>query len=105
MSSNKQVIIADLPPGYFKEQLVKFVIDPKTTLVWVVAVAGDGLRDWSAYIGHPDIELVKDEYRENFEPYKDSYLNTPAGVRRVGDKLSEEEARALFPGVTLLYRS
>lgn len=91
-----RVKIADLPQGYYKEQLLTFAENDQAT-VWVVAVPGNN-EDWSAYIGWPEFEHLKPEFQKfggNAEYYSGLTADT-VGTASYGDKLSEREARELF---------
>lgn len=93
----KQIRIVDLPDGYFKEQLTQLVKEPELTTVWVVAKEGNN-RDWAAYIGFPHLEQLKEKFQgsSNYEYYC-TRVHFSEDVASRGDKISEAEARAIFP--------
>lgn len=90
----KEISINNLPNCYAKECLLKIVTDPEAT-VNVVAVTGYA-KDWSAYIGFPHIDFIKDKSKNNYEYYC-SQVRNPYGVASNGDKIEEKTARQLFP--------
>jgi hypothetical protein len=101
ISAVREVIIDDLPNGYSKEQLQKMVVNSSLTSVNVVAVKGYA-NDWSAYIGFPSIFNIKDTSNNSYAYYC-LEVHDPDGVARNGDKISEREARELFPEFEDLY--
>ena len=89
--------ISQLPNGFFKERLVPMVDLPEESSVFIVAKPG-GNNDWAAYIGWPKYEDLTSKQRENV--YAAHYCRIgldPDQVESNGDKLSEDEARILFP--------
>jgi len=93
----RQVRVNDLPPGYFKGQLEQLVKDPASAVVWVVAKEGYA-KDWAAYIGFPPLEQLKEKFRtsDNYIYYC-TRVHFSGDVASRGDKLSQQEAEALFP--------
>lgn len=91
----KKVRICDLADGWFREKLTMMTIDQQQP-VWVCGKPGSS-DDWAAYIGHPDLSNVREDFREELSKYLYARLTTPDGVISRGDKLFEEEARPLFP--------
>lgn len=98
--TSQRVTIASLLEGEVKTYLTEIVKD-ENTQVWAVAKEAESGMDWAAYHGHPALADCK----ESETPQDAAYLvwyaehtNTPEGTLRFGDKLSEEEARALFKG-------
>lgn len=95
----KQVMIKDLPKGYFKEQLAKMATSTDVK-VWVVAVEG-GAKDWAAYCGFPSfLDEMRPEFHDNFAFYIDN-VSDPLGVANSGDKFPADEAMQLFPNIKL----
>lgn len=94
----KRVSIEDLPSGYFRERLLQMVIKPQAQ-VYVVAKPGYS-GDWTAYIGWPMFaELIAEIREQDSTDYYTRELTHPQGVMRHGDKLSYQEAEALFPEI------
>lgn len=96
----REVTVADLPDGYFKERLLRAVKSPESATVWAVAVLGTN-RDYAVYVGCPHIDEVVPEHQENYAHYQSGVvyqqgLETKAGTSSNGDKVSEAEARSLF---------
>jgi hypothetical protein len=90
--------IANLPQGYYKERLTELVRDPRVATVPVVAVEGL-IGDWAAYIGWPHEAQLSEAAKQNAEClYYANHRSTLAATEKQGDKLSEREALALFPG-------
>jgi len=95
----KQVMIKDLPEGYFKEQLSKMATSTDAK-VWAVAVEG-GAKDWAAYCGFPSsIHEIRPEFHRNFFYYVNN-VSQPTGVALNGDKFPADEAMVLFPDIKL----
>lgn len=94
--------VVDLPDGYFKERLTEIAIDPEVADIWVVAKPGM-IGDWAAYIRFPSIDHTRPDQVLEYEYYLES-VRDPDDVLHHGDKLSEGEARQLFPEFTGSYR-
>lgn len=96
VSETKMVAVSDLPDGYFKERLTELARDT-SVIVYVVAKAGS-IGDWAAYIGFPEIEDMKDQYKDDYHYYYYcTNVHHPQGVLDHGDKLDRSMAIQLFP--------
>ncbi len=94
---DKTVRVADLPAGYFSETFKKMVTDPEVADVVVVASIGHA-DDWAAYVGWPARRDLTSEVQDRPSTmYYCAVVRDAFGVAKHGDKLSKEEARALFP--------
>lgn len=92
-----EIKISELPDCYQKEQLEKLTIEPKIATVFVVAKEGSA-GDWACYIGFPDYDNLKPEFKQKPEYiYYCNYVREPDSVASNGDKLSKEIAIQLFP--------
>lgn len=99
----KVVAIKDLPEGYFKSRLTSMVKKVESKVI-VVAVGG-WAHDWAAYIGWPKFDDLLDSRQTADSMFYCAMVSTGDGVAERGDKMSETEARILFPEcVTLHYR-
>jgi hypothetical protein len=92
----RTVTVSKLPDGYFKERLCDFVIDPEKTMVQVIAIVGM-VRDFAVYIGWPRFDELKQSEQNDDMAYYCEMVHDADGVASNGDKVSEQEARALFP--------
>jgi hypothetical protein len=90
----KEISVKDLPAGYFKDRLTEFVLDTQST-VKVVAVNG-AVGDWAAYIGWPEFDALKPHYQTDDFAYNCTMTGGFDQVADHGDKLSCEEASAIF---------
>lgn len=100
----KVVKVADLPNGYYKQQLTRLVEDPMVADVVVLAKEGHN-DDWACYIGWPKYEHLKMSARNAAALYCTQTIRTAHQVMEHGDKFPEEEAKQLFPEIThLTYR-
>jgi hypothetical protein len=72
------LLVKDLPTGFFKERLTELVKDPTIADVWLVAEEGF-INDWAAYIGWPDLDQIVLEECPN-APYYCSAVRTPVQV-------------------------
>ena len=92
----KQVMIKDLPDGYFKEQLTKLAKSTDVR-VWVVATLGGSGKDWACYCGFPQTLVeMRPEFHKDFSYYVHN-VSDPMGVASNGDKFPADEAQILFP--------
>lgn len=91
----KQIQIYALPNCYLTEKLIRMVKDTEAT-VWVVASLGGG-EDWAVYIGHPNLNVFKEEHQYNMMPYVALGLSSAQGTLDRGDKLPQVAADILFP--------
>lgn len=100
----KQIKVIDLPEGYYKGQLMQLVSDPEIAVVWVVAKEGFDV-DWAAYIGFPTLGQLKPQFQSssNYQYYCER-VHFSQDVADRGDKLSEQEARQIFPEISKRYR-
>lgn len=89
------VKVCDLPEGYYKGRLSEMVVNSDVR-VWVVAEEGS-IGDWAAYIGWPQFNEIRPECRSPEVMYYTTSHRLPEDVMALGDKLSREEAVALFP--------
>jgi hypothetical protein len=92
------VQVRDLPEGYFRERLTS-MCEIEDAYVCVIAKPGH-CEDWSAYIGWPRYEHLTPEMRvQPSTSYYCTSVRLPIDVMHHGDKLSADEAIALFPGM------
>ena len=101
LQADKCIKIQDLPECYQKERLLALAETGQFT-VNVVAVS-ESYVDWAAYIGFPAIYAMKPTEREKYR-YGCESVHDVQGVRRGGDKLDEEAARAIFPEIAKTFR-
>ena len=95
----KQVMVMDLPDGYYKDQLTKIATSTDVK-VWVVAVEGCA-KDWAAYCGFPStLAEMRPEFHSSFAYYVGN-VSHPSGVASNGDKFPADEAAILFPDIKL----
>lgn len=94
----REVLIADLPNGFEKEQLSKFCSGPLTSHIHVIAKRGRRGDDRAAYSGWPDAAHLSEADKHNVDClYYATHYHNPFDVLAHGDKLSECVAACLFP--------
>lgn len=93
----KSIPVSNLPHGYERNMMSKMVKEPKHTTVFVVALKDELSNEWEAKIGWPSFDDLKNEYRTNNVRWYCENVNGINGVSVLGDKLTEETARILFP--------
>lgn len=96
ISDIKELAIDDLPDCYAKEMLQNMVVDSGHATVNIVASIGV-IRDWSAYIGFPSYNSLKEEKKNESMFYYCTQVRYPAGVASNGDKLDSKTAAKIFP--------
>jgi hypothetical protein len=102
VTTYKALTVKNLPPGYFKERLTTLVRDPSAATVPIVAITGH-VNDFAVYIGWPDVNQLTPEAQQvvDYAYYAKTRCSFD-GAKRYGDKISEREARALFPDLAAL---
>lgn len=91
---SKRLKISELPEP-LKQFMSEDVITDKA-LVWLVAKEGQN-NDFAVYIGNPDIEYIKPEFKSDYIGFVFIQRTTLAGTLAYGSKVSESLARILFP--------
>lgn len=92
------VPVGALPPGWLGDAYRALVRDLRTPVP--VALRVGCVNDFAVYIGYPALAAVETRH---LPPASQAWayerLTTIDGAADFGDKLSEAEARALFPGL------
>jgi len=90
---SRTIQVKDMPEGYFRERLLEYAETPEATVI-VVAKHG-AIGDWAAYCGWPSDVRPEIQADPDFRYYL-AHLRNVEGVLTEGDKLSRDEASALF---------
>ena len=94
----REIPISQLPEYCsMKTQVSQWVKDVNRANIFVVAKSDD-LGEWIAYIGYPNLEMIKDEYASfGGIVYACTTISSKEQVLKRGDVLDKESAKQLFP--------